>query len=300
LYLSTRIFNVEDAWFLQIETSNATWYRIESQNPPTARAYSVAVATVDYVILYGGRTENVDLFSDVWRFHVGTQVWTRDTFAGNVRAPIRTFSAGVLDDTRLLLFGGYAAELFTTSNDVWAYDITENTWTELIPNGAAGSPPPRQGHTAVYAFDANLGPGFIIFGGYTDKGGFNDAWRYYSNTNKWSIISVNTEIIPEGRFGHTASSADYVNFDGTEVLIFGGEFVGSEGEIYHNDVWSLKVSANNGNWTRLVQDNGTQGPWKRAGHASFAYNKIFYAFAGYGQYVGLYNDLWRLQYPFTA
>jgi len=297
-YDGSRTFNLEDTWILDLAANNS-WVQVHSHGgAPRGRGYHSAVANADEVIIYGGRTENVDLLSDVWRFKASFQSWVQDTFTGNVSAPVRTFHSAVLDDIRMLVFGGYAGDLWTTSNDLWSYDTIENSWKLLIPNGAAGSPPPRQGHVAVYAFDKTLGPGFIIFGGYTDKGGYNDAWRYYSNSNKWAQITVSGEILPEGRFGLSAASADYVNVDGTELIIFGGEFVGSADETYHNDVWSLKVTGNVGTWTRLVQDNGTQGPWKRAGHASFKYGKNFYSFAGYGQYVGLYNDLWKLDYEF--
>jgi len=297
-YNGTTTFNPDDTWVLDFANNNS-FSKISVTNGPVPRGYHTGVATKDEVIIYGGRTESVDILSDVWRFNIATLQWTQDTVTGDVKPPIRSFHSAVLVDNLIYVFGAYAAEVFTSSNDLWAYDIVAKQWKVLIANGAAGSPPPRQGHAAVYSYDKTLGAGFIVFGGYNGKGGYNDAWRYYINSNKWAEIVVNLDLPrPEGRFGLSAASTDYRNVDGTEVLVFGGEFVGTNSEIYHNDVWSLRVTGNTATWVQLAEDSNIQGPWKRAGHASVKYSNAFYTFGGYGQYVGLYNDLWKFEYSF--
>jgi len=288
-------FDADDTWIIDFSTNS--WEQRRPSNAPVPRGYYASDASGTEVIIFGGRTEGVDILNDLWRYNIKTGVWTQDTYLGNTTAPIRTFHSGVLVGNIFYVFGGYAAEIFTSSNDLWGYDIVTKTWKLLIAHGVAGSPPARQGHTAVPVNDKSSGPGFIIFGGYTGKGGFNDAWRYHINTGKWAQIEVQPPL-PPPRFGHSSSSDDFVTGDGSEVLIFGGDFVGENTETYHNDLWSLKVTGNIGAWKILVEDGNTQGPWKRAGHTSVKYLKYFFTFGGYGQFVGLYNDLWRFDYEF--
>ena len=107
------------------------------------------------------------------------QSWTH--LAPKGTHPAVTGASGVYDaaSDRMIVFGGRDGK-GDNRNDVWVLTNAnglggQGQWINLIPNGAAGSPAPRSGQSAVYdAADNRL----IIFGG---CGGYcvpalNDVW----------------------------------------------------------------------------------------------------------------------------
>ena len=96
------------------------------------------------------------------------QSWTELTPSGTPPAA-RGATTGVYDpaSNRMIIFGGRDAS-GNNRNDVWVLadadgeGTTPSRWIRLIADGAAGSPPARSGHSAVYDSTNNR---MIIFGG---------------------------------------------------------------------------------------------------------------------------------------
>jgi len=67
--------------------------------------------------------------------------WTELTPSEGSTPPVRMRAAGVYDPIRhrLIIIGGRTSgrEL----NDVWAFDLEDNAWTELTPTGGEAPPP---------------------------------------------------------------------------------------------------------------------------------------------------------------
>src|SRR5271169_2470305 len=103
----------------------------------------------------------------VFASYLSAQSWTQLSPSGNAPAA-RGFqgTTGVYDagSNRMIVFGGRDGS-GNNLNDVWVLTNANGLggtgqWINLIPNGAAGSPPARSGHSAVYDPTNNI---MIIF-----------------------------------------------------------------------------------------------------------------------------------------
>src|SRR5262252_2257886 len=211
----------------------------------------------------------------------------------------RTAHSAVFDPatkTMIVFAGAVGTTTVTSTNDVLLFSATGD-WSVLIPNGAAGSPPPRYTHTAVYDSANNR---MIVFGGYSFQvGGFlNDVW-VLANANGQGGTPTWTQLIPSGpspdpRWGHTA-----VYDPGSNRLIV---FAGDNNSVTFSDVWVLRNANGLGGapaWTRLAP---TGGPPAGQADATAVYdpvNNIMIVFGGgifQGASVRPTNALWSLSH----
>lgn len=148
----------------------------------------------------------------------------------------------------IYLFGGFAyggssnyEELYPTReqdmypsleskyflNDVWRYDIAENTWEELKPlTSNPRRPVPRQGHSATVVVKDGQSM-MLVHGGRTWQDEIGDFWQYNFSSNAW--IEIVSEEYPSRRYGGTMVQVGQasVTRSGTtrqsgRALIFGG------------------------------------------------------------------------------
>ena len=244
-------------------------------NSPPARyvasmAYDAASGTV---LLFGG-TDSSSNLNDIWSFN--GSAWTQLIANGAAGSPSARYGMGLTYDaatSAIILFGGYNGS--SNLNDTWSFN--GSAWTELIANGASGSPAARYGVGMTY--DAATGT-IVLFGGSTGSHP-NDTWSF--NGSAWSNV---TPVSPPGRF---QASMAYDAATGT-ALLFGGQ--GACGG-FCNDTWGWNGSA----WTQLVSPGCTNScpnsPSGRVG-ASMAYDAATSAiilFGGNSASV-IYNDTW--------
>jgi hypothetical protein len=144
---------------------------------------------------------------------------------------------------RMIVFGGYvlnAPNGQTHQNDVWILTGANGngtpSWTQAIPNGTSGSPPGRQGGSAVYDQSTNR---MIIFGG-TDPSGttFNDVWVLLngdgtSGTPTWQ------QMFPSGTIPQRALHGAVYDPVNNRMIVFGGQTPGVCPCTHLNDVWVL-------------------------------------------------------------
>jgi len=76
-------------------------------------------------------------------------------------------------NSKLLIHGGYASGSRSRFDDLWAYDLVGNSWTELSPSGA--KPSARMSHVA--AMDT-ANSRLLIHGGNAGSGLVDDLWAY--------------------------------------------------------------------------------------------------------------------------
>jgi hypothetical protein len=101
------------------------------------------------------------------------------------------------DGRTAYLFGGRAGS--TAFDDVWAYDLDTDGWTELTPDGER--PPARFGHEAVWVDDL----GVVVFAGQAGPTTFfNDLWVYDTVANRWSELAAGGSR-PKARYGTCAA-----------------------------------------------------------------------------------------------
>jgi N-acetylneuraminic acid mutarotase len=218
--------------------------------------------------------------------------WTDLSPSGEL-PPARSYHSMVYAPSsgRVIMFGGKGkvsvlADLF---NDIWAYDPTANTWTNLNPTGAL--PLARIGQSMVYDPSTLR---VIMFGGqYSDAafvaGFLGDTWAYDPNANTWTDLNPTGEL-PITRMGQSMvydpSTHRVIMFGGTPSDMFATQ---PSDPGYFNDTWAYDPGANT--WTNL-NPTGTL-PSARI-FPSMVYDpssRRAIVFGGRGD-SGLLNDTW--------
>jgi len=193
---------------------------------------------------------------------------------GAAPAP-RTNPAAIYDSLnhRLVITGGRSAS--GDLNDVWAFDLRNNTWSNLTP--ASGSaPPPR--YTANGAY--NLSKQQMIIWSGQGSAFFNDVWAFDLNAKTWTQFNPPNPK-PNIRYGTAAvfdpKAKELVTFAGfTDV----GRF---------DDTWRFNV--NTGTWKEV---SPATHPEKRCLHTA-CYDALKHRMIIYGgQTSGPRGDIWAL------
>lgn len=141
------------------------------------------------LVVFAGRTgdmlnftQDTRMLSDVWTFDSSKQRWAHLRPTSNAAPSPRQYAATGVIDSRLYVFGGYDAISDIVFNDVWAFELLSQTWTQLSPNSGAVhgyAPPPLYGShlIPIVEFDGEtsqsvggLDPdlryqGFLLYGG---------------------------------------------------------------------------------------------------------------------------------------
>lgn len=130
------------------------------------------------------------------------------------------------------------------------------TWTQLIPNGASGSPPRRQDATAVWdPVDREL----LYYGGTNSRSStaVGELWAYSPAAGTWRHL-ISSNAAPPGRFG-AAGVWDPV---GKRLLIFGGQQSTGLHAGLLNDVVAYAPSSNS--WSTLSRQGAPGAPSPRS------------------------------------
>ncbi|HXF26242.1 MAG TPA: kelch repeat-containing protein [Bryobacteraceae bacterium] len=197
-------------------------------------------------------TASIAAASSAWTFLIGTDTATINPGAGSSAV----YDA---DSNGMIVFGGVfgnnenGVSLLSRANGLGGTP----QWTSLILNGAAGSPPARSGHSAVYD---SINKRMIVFGGC--GGGclpaLNDVW-VLANADGTTGTPTWTQLSPFGtppapRVGHAA----VYDPDTNSMIVFAGQNGGGVGGTY-SDTWILSNANGLGGtpvWTQLSPIGG--------------------------------------------
>lgn len=173
------------------------------------------------------------------------------------------------------LFGGRDGN--TIFNDLWAYDLEADQWTELAPDGDV--PPERFGHEAVWVD----GIGVVVFAGQAGPTTFfNDLWGYDPAANRWEELSVEGSR-PTARYGTCAA----VGPDGRLWISHGFTEDGTR----FADTQAFDFAT--GRWSDVTPDG--QAPVNRCLHGCWwTDDGRFALYAGQTTGVEALGDLWTL------
>jgi hypothetical protein len=170
------------------------------------------------------------------------QTWTQLTPSGTPPAA-RGNTTGVYDPAsdRMIVFGGRDAA-GNNRNDVWALahangEGATGRWIRLIADAAAGSPPARSGHSAVYDTVNNR---MIIFGGCSANCApvLNDVW-VLANANGIGGTPAWTQLQLSGGPAPRTNAAAGYDPAHNELVIFGGQDGSSNPCSTFSDTWIL-------------------------------------------------------------
>ena len=146
-------------------------------HPELVRNYASSATAASTSWLFGGADILGLSLNDLWYLEDG--VWVEQHVESG--PPARIKAVMVYDESRdkLVLFGGLGQDSLTL-NDVWEWDITAETWTEMAPATEA-KPSARCCHTAFYD---PVSERTIVYGGVNEDGEFfPDAWAW--NGREW-------------------------------------------------------------------------------------------------------------------
>lgn len=202
---------------------------------------------------------------------------------------------------RLVVFGGYpvhTASPYPFLNDLWilsgANGAGSSSWQQAIAQGAAGSPSPRNAHSAVYDPTSNR---MIVFGGSSSSGAYNDTWVLTNadgtgGTPSWmQLFPANP---PPGRDSHAAAYDPTTN----RMIVMGGTSFASGSQIVFGDLWVLTNANGTGPtppaWIQL-SPGGAVPPGRMgfaSGYDSNANQLVVYG--GRGSPTTILHDTWVL------
>ena len=133
----------DDVWSFDFAAS--TWTQIQTTGTaPTGRANSAAVVDPgsNRLVLFGGNTSTDGLTftsqQDTWTLDLGSGAWTQVATSGT-RPAARQFHGMAVDPDGEIayVFAGVGTNAFTGPflADVWALDLTQNTWQKVTTSG---------------------------------------------------------------------------------------------------------------------------------------------------------------------
>jgi N-acetylneuraminic acid mutarotase len=255
--------------------------------PPLPRAFAAGVADParKRLYVYGGATYQANFVGfyahdDLQAYDVATNTWRRlGPLTGGPQG--RSRPSMWLDGKKLFVFGGVTSAL-ETLNDMWRFDLETETWTQLIANGAAGSPPTRHealngqypvnGKLTIYSGEHidPFDPAFFSIPG--------DTWEYDIETNTWTdrTPAAPNNVDPARNYGSAAVI-------GNAMYMHGGDIPGgSQGcgapfpQNPSEELWRLDLTTYT--WSKLAPA-GTLVPLKRS--VATVVDETMYVLAGF-------------------
>jgi hypothetical protein len=217
----------DDVW--SFDLTSHTWTEQRPDAPlPAARygAASIWDPLAAQLVTYAGFTSENGRFDDTWRYDPGAGAWMDVSPPEGSRPQRRCLHSASYDERghRYLLYGGQSGGAL---DDLWAFDLTGHTWTELQP---PERPAGRYFTTNVYDPWAHR---ILVYGGRLDVGVTDELWSYDLESNRWSLVPAAGRGGPEARDGAVAV---LLPAEG-RMLVYGGR---SGSGAYLGDVWTLE------------------------------------------------------------
>jgi hypothetical protein len=223
--------------------------------------------------MFGGRSSAGSL-NEVWSLNLNTNQWENITPMSGSMPAVRITANAVYDSllNRMIIWSGQGTQLY---NDIWAFDLSNNSWQQLWADGnVAGAPLKRYGTASV--FDP-VNRRLVNFAGFTTSGRFEDTWSFQVDNMQWT---ERTNLFqPEMRCLHSG----YITPGKTEMIIFGGQHNGAL-----DDIWSLNL--NSFIWTNITPAVKPAGRWFSP--IICTNSKSIVIFGGENSQ-GILGDLWK-------
>ncbi len=245
-------------WLYDVECDS--WSQLDSSATPAGRTRHTAVydSTDNRVVVFGGLGAGGSL-NDTWALDMESGEWSElETTGGPPPARLNHAAAYDPEGNRMFIFGGNQGSSvinISPSNDVWALDLSTNTWSDVTP--AAAGPDPRLWTSALWDPDQSQ---LVIFGGGDDSAFtgnvdyFEDVWAWSDGGGDptWEQLDAGSNLQPEGRFW-AGWTYDPVN---QQYLLFGGHDDTNLGN--KNDTWFFDPAS--GQWTEHLTGDIPNAP----------------------------------------
>eukprot|EP00163_Fabomonas_tropica_P003432 TRINITY_DN1292_c1_g1_i9.p1 TRINITY_DN1292_c1_g1~~TRINITY_DN1292_c1_g1_i9.p1 ORF type:complete len:504 (+),score=67.08 TRINITY_DN1292_c1_g1_i9:470-1981(+) len=160
-------------------TANNPWNEITYSGTIDGRWSASASYSGGSFWYFGGQKKgnSDDPVNELYEYDIGTETFTQKLNASSPWPPARVGHAQFADERFLYIFGGTDFETGVYYDDLWRYEFSSNSWTQITPRSST-APSARQGGSLVI-LDTDI---FLFGGEYTDSGGtqtsFNELWTF--------------------------------------------------------------------------------------------------------------------------
>jgi hypothetical protein len=254
------------------------------------------------ILLFGGDTRGTvngieqPLFTnETWAFDMATQQWEKLALPGPPEA--RGGYAAARGGRAWYIFGGRSGSFGTLRlhNDVWAYDLDNDAWTEVTPDLPKDTNPnvPDPRHRTHAAYDPT-GNRLLVFGGNSDADHFaaqvhNDLWAFDLVGHSWSEVAKSSPW-PLAR-SDFAADLDETN---RRFYIFGGA---RDPQTLSDELWRFNIASST--WESFPPTGAPAPPEFARFGGQIAYvptEDAVYLMGGEdATAIGRRNDLWRFE-----
>lgn len=195
--------------------------------PVLANASAIYDTRADRIVVWGG--SGTSGFSDkMWVLNINTNSWSEIIPKTNKKPSARYTHVAMFDSlqNQLIMFSGQGSALY---NDVWAFNFSDSTWTELFNDGnISGAPLKRYGNATVFNPQTRK---LINFAGFTTSGRFDDTWAFDVDAKSWSDQTTATHPLKR------CLTSQCFAKDRGEMIVYAGQSTGNL-----DDIWSLNTS----------------------------------------------------------
>ena len=124
-----------DTWIYNL-TSN-TWTLKTPSSSPNLIVSAMASIGNDKVLLFGGFSDvnNSTKANQTWVYDLDANSWILLSPDGGSPAARSHHSMAYIGDDKVLLFGGYDGDEQPLT-DTWIFDLSDNTWTQMVPEAS--------------------------------------------------------------------------------------------------------------------------------------------------------------------
>ena len=253
----------------RLNLSNHSWSSVTTTGgPPDTRYYISHTYTSTKLYIYGGDRSSGDHANDTWEFDLTNNTWTQ-LQDGTGTAPQGSYGAAmVYNNNNLYIFGGSKTTSGDITDEIWKFDLSDNTWTQLSLSTTPGTK-----YSPAYATDSSNN--LYIHGGYNAS--------YVSQSTIWKLtfsestsvttnyiqgLDVNGDVNIDGKLDisgymqstNSAVSIPYTSLDVTHTEFISISTVTGLGNIngttmtafvYDSDSWIAYVY--HSNYTKMIR-----------------------------------------------
>jgi hypothetical protein len=189
-----------DSFVYHYGVTGDVWTVLDVSGPAPRREHTLTyMPEIDRMVLVGGDTTGAPTISGEWWFYdVWGSVWEDKTTGGTPGVDIPTARKGhaaAAGEGKLFVFGGYDG--VQSTGDIWALEVTTNTWTQVADTCiSAGCPGGRMNAMMVYLPSKR----WLVVAGDTESAG--GVYAYDLSNDSWQQLCLSgCEMPPEVSYG---------------------------------------------------------------------------------------------------
>jgi hypothetical protein len=202
---------------------SGNWMNLNLPRQPSADwAYGLApVGNQDRIVIYGGEGRiagGMRYINETWVYDIRNNTWKQMAPITNPGFRSSPAMAPVLNDDRVLLFGGDHGSAPPTT---WVYDLGDDQWYLQTPQVHPGwraelAMAPIYNSTEI-----------VLFGGTGDRFMYCDTWIFDTAKGQWAEVTPLDH--PPPRYRHAMAPV----WSTDQAVLFGGSY----NREYYNDTW---------------------------------------------------------------